>query len=475
MYYKLSPTIALRSFKGVSHCYYRNDKDTASYLNDKEFEFLLLCDGEHDLPEDELTENFLRKKMIVPCEKGDHPSEWSCYKHYDNKYFPKMNFMITGKCNCNCLHCFNAADNAPLMSEWKYEDALDLLDQARDVGIHAFTITGGEPMVHKNFMDIMHAIYERDMIVDELNTNGFFITDEMLDELKSMGCDALIKISFDGIGYHDWMRNHKGAEKITLDAIKRCINHGFRVMAQTQVNAVNYDSLLPTLKLFDEIGVRQVRLIRTTEASRWFQNAGGATLQMDDYYERMLTLAKQVVENNLNIDLMIWLFMRLDNILKSYQITPITCRDGEYRPTAPVCKGTRGMIGVMSNGNLVPCIQMSGSLEELGIRYENVHEHKLKDLITESSYLDAVCTNLHKLRKNCKKCDECKYFKYCCGGCRGIGMICSMDKVEKGYHPDYYGPDLARCLFFSQGWYKKITAAFPDHENLSRAIDLEEE
>ena len=196
---------------------------------------------------------------------------------------------------------------------------------------------------------------------------------------------------------------------------------------------------------------------------------------MDDYYERMLTLAKQVVENNLNIDLMIWLFMRLDNILKTYQITPITCRDGEYRPTAPVCKGTRGMIGVMSNGNLVPCIQMSGSLEELGIRYENVHEHKLKDLITESSYLDAVCTNLHKLRKNCKTCDECKYFKYCCGGCRGIGMICSMDKVEKGYHPDYYGPDLARCLFFSQGWYKKITAAFPDHENLSRAIDLEEE
>ena len=215
MYYKLSPTIALRSFKGVSHCYYRKDKDTASYLNDQEFEFLLLCDGEHDLEGSELTENFLRKKMIVPCEKGDHPTEWSCYRHYDNKYFPKMNFMITGKCNCNCLHCFNAADNAPLMSEWKYEDALDLLDQARDVGIHAFTITGGEPMVHKHFMDIMHAIYERDMIVDELNTNGFFITDEMLDELKSMGCDALIKISFDGIGYHDWMRNHKGAEKIT--------------------------------------------------------------------------------------------------------------------------------------------------------------------------------------------------------------------------------------------------------------------
>ena len=467
MYYRLSPEIALRSFIGVSRCYYKRNADAARYISEYDFSLLLQCDGEHDLDENDDLTRLVNDGMIISCEKGEKPSEWSQYRHIDNKYFPKMNLMITGKCNYNCLHCFNAADNAPIMTEWKYEELLDLLDQARDCGIHAFTITGGEPMVHKHFMDIIRAIYERDMIVDELNTNGFYINDEILEELKALGCDALMKISFDGLGFHDWMRNRKGAEKLTLDAIKLCLAHGFRVMPQTQVNAVNFDSLLPTLELFDNLGIRKVRLIRTTEAVRWFQNAGNATLQMEDYYEKMLWLATQIAKKGLKLEVLMWNFMKLNALEKNYLMEPVLCREGEYRHTLPVCKGNRGMIGVLSNGDLIPCIQMSGTFEELGIKYENIHEHRLKDVLTHSKYLDAVCTNLYKFQKNCKKCQECPYFKYCCGGCRAIGMICSIEKVEKGQHVDYFGADLAKCLFYAHDWYNKIRAALPDYENLS--------
>ena len=94
-----------------------------------------------------------------------------------------MNLMITGKCNYNCLHCFNAADNAPIMSEWSYEEALDLLDQAEACGVNAITITGGEPMLHRRFMDIVKAIYDRGMFVEELNTNGCFIDQQVLGNL----------------------------------------------------------------------------------------------------------------------------------------------------------------------------------------------------------------------------------------------------------------------------------------------------
>ena len=34
-----------------------------------------------------------------------------------------MNWMITGKCNYNCLHCFNASDNSPLVSEFTLSEA----------------------------------------------------------------------------------------------------------------------------------------------------------------------------------------------------------------------------------------------------------------------------------------------------------------------------------------------------------------
>ena len=101
----------------------------------------------------------------------------------DNRYFPAMNWMITGKCNYNCLHCFNAADNAPLQSEWSLGEANRLLNMARECGINGFTITGGEPMLHKNFFDIIEGIYARDMYVYELNTNGIYINAESLGRL----------------------------------------------------------------------------------------------------------------------------------------------------------------------------------------------------------------------------------------------------------------------------------------------------
>ena len=56
-----------------------------------------------------------------------------------------MNWMITGKCNYNCLHCFNASDNSPLMSEFTLEDAEKLLDEAQACGIKSvYTFVGAD-------------------------------------------------------------------------------------------------------------------------------------------------------------------------------------------------------------------------------------------------------------------------------------------------------------------------------------------
>lgn len=50
-------------------------------------------------------------------------------------------------------------------------------------GINAFTITGGKPMCHKSFLPIIEGIYRRGMFVEKINTDGFYITREMLDKM----------------------------------------------------------------------------------------------------------------------------------------------------------------------------------------------------------------------------------------------------------------------------------------------------
>ena len=461
MYFRLNDSVALRSWSDVEYAYYIKGVPYAQPLTGKQAKALLLCDGEHDIEADETVMGLVFRNLIAACEKGEHPSDWSAYKKYENRYFPKMNLMITGKCNYNCLHCFNAADNAPLMTEWTFEELCDLFDQAQECGIHALTITGGEPMVHKRFMDILREIHKRGMFVEELNTNGYYITQKILDEMKEIGCRPLIKISFDGIGFHDWMRNRDGAEKNTLDAMKLCIENGFDVKSQTQVHRKNVQSMMPTARLLNDMGVKEMRIIRTTEVPRWYENAGDACLGMEEYYETMLAFAKEYIGSGMKMDIDIWQYLRLYPGSKSFSIVPVACAEGEYRSTFPGCRGNRGMVAITSSGDVVPCIQMSGTMQHRGMFLGNVHTTRLKELLVSSSYLDCVCSTVGDVRSNCLKCGSCKWFEYCTGGCRALGFLYS------GGTSYILGEDLSKCRFFENGWYEKVSDTLSAWKNQS--------
>ena len=463
MYYRLKDNVGLRRWRYVDRAIYIKDVDHALGATKEEFELLLQCDGEHDLESPYLI-NLLNRNFIEECQKGDHPSEWSLLHEYDNYYFPRMNLMITGKCNLNCLHCFNAKDNAPLNTQLSYEEIINILDQAKDIGVLTFTLTGGEPLVHPRFLDIVRAIYERDMFVFELNTNGLLINQEMLDEFKRLGCNPLIKISFDGVGYHNIIRQHPKAEDMTLKAIKLCIDNGFRVKAQVQVNRKNVDVMMPTAHLLNDMGVYEMRIIRTTEAPRWEKNSPQSTLSIEEYYERMLSFAKEYIHSDMHMIIDIWQFLRLYPTHKMYSLVPIACDKDEFNIRIPMCKGNRGMIAVSSSGEVVPCLQMSGYFIEHGISLGNLFKTPLKELVKESDYLALAMAPLFKQIVENDKCANCKYYKACNGGCPALGLLYS-----KGVN--FYHEDITKCIFFENGWYDKVIKTLKEW-HIERKLDI---
>lgn len=457
MYHRLSDNIALRSWHLVPYAYYVRHQRNAVGLKREEHELLTLCDGQHDLPESQLLSELLARGLIVPCDRGEELTQWQKWRFCDNRYFPAMSWMITGKCNYNCLHCFNAADNARLQSEFTWEEAMRLIEEAAACGINRITITGGEPMVHPRFMDIVREIYRHGMYVGELNTNGAFIDQNVLDELKSIGCVPQIKISFDGVGHHDWLRNREGAEEDALRAIKLCVSNGFSVMAQTNVHRRNVDSMLPTLKLLDSAGVHSTRVIRTTEAPRWVQNAGDACLTITEYYDQMLELLSRYAETDAKMDLHIWQFADVYPRARRYNVRPIAYGEGQYRDSRPVCQGNRGMVAVTSGGELVPCHQMSGYYEQHNDRLGNVKKDGLQKHLQSGKYLREVCTTLGTLREQNAECAACAYFRQCAGGCRAIALGLTGHKL---------GKDPAKCLFFRNGYVEKLRRAMGSYEVL---------
>ena len=57
---------------------------------------------------------------------------------------------------------------------------------------------------------LVDEIRRRNILIPTLYSNGLLITDAFLDELEKRGLHPNIQFSFDGVGYHDWMRGIPG-------------------------------------------------------------------------------------------------------------------------------------------------------------------------------------------------------------------------------------------------------------------------
>lgn len=303
------------------------------------------------------------------------------------------------------------------------------------------------------FFEILERIYKRDMFVDEINTNGHFINRHTLTRMKKLGIHPMIKISFDGIGHHDRLRNRKGAEEETLKAIRLCREEGVKVMVQTNVHRNNLDTLPETAKLVDSLGVRMMRIIRTTEAQRWIHNGGNATLEITEYYDHMLEFAIQYMKTDCNMEVILWQFMNLWPASGSYALVPVRYKTNDYRDSVPVCKGARGKIAIAANGNVFPCHQMSGYYEQHKDVLGNVKIDSLQAILQDSRYLCEVCTTVDKIKEHDRKCANCKFFEHCAGGCRAIALAFTGDKLAA---------DPSKCRFFEGGYYEKVVAAMPN-------------
>ena len=455
MYYRLNDDYALRAWKFVNHALFCRLRPDPIRTDEMVFDLLLRCDGEHDLEESDVLTGLRNRGIVSPCDKGDAPSEWSRFREYGHRFVPSMNLMITGKCNYNCRHCFNAADNAERMSEWSWDDLMDLFDQAADCGFHSITLTGGEPMLYPRFMNAVREIYRRNMVLEKLTTNGYFLSKEVLEEFTRLGCRPQIKISFDGLGYHDRMRGRAGAEERTLDAFRLCAEKGFSTMAQVQVNRENLDTLRDTLIKLEEIGVNTARLIRTTAVPRWVKNAPDGSVPMEDYFEMMLDLADWYLSGEHTMDVVIWQYLCLFPKKKACSVIPVRSKDGEYHPTRPVCQGNRTMMAVTCEGDVVPCLQIGGTAVELGYKPESLKQRRLAEILSGGQWLNEVCANHYKLRQMNAQCDACPWFRLCAGGCRALAMLGS---VETGGGLNYFASDPVACLFFKGGWLERVKA-----------------
>lgn len=88
-------------------------------------------------------------------------------------------FELTPRCNFSCRMCY-VHENAEPEKELTAEEWIALGQTARDAGMLFLLLTGGEPMLRKDFAQIYTSLRKLGLMIS-INTNGSLLTDELFE------------------------------------------------------------------------------------------------------------------------------------------------------------------------------------------------------------------------------------------------------------------------------------------------------
>lgn len=95
------------------------------------------------------------------------------------------NFELTARCNFNCPMCYVHMNENQIRECGKKEltakEWLDIAQKARDMGMIFVLLTGGEPLMRKDFFEIYEGMKKMGLYIS-INTNGSLLKGEILEK-----------------------------------------------------------------------------------------------------------------------------------------------------------------------------------------------------------------------------------------------------------------------------------------------------
>jgi MoaA/NifB/PqqE/SkfB family radical SAM enzyme len=155
----------------------------------------------------------------------------------NGEFLPLIAIAYDTVCNLKCKHCCieNMNYDAPVLT---IEHVRDLANQADELGIAQMNLAGGEPLMFKEFDNLIEAINPNKFYIG-LDTNGLLINEKTAEHLKEIGVDK-VKVSIDSIdeNIHNDIRNAK-VYKRAIESIFVSKKAGLHAIVNTVATNIN--------------------------------------------------------------------------------------------------------------------------------------------------------------------------------------------------------------------------------------------
>ena len=454
MFYRLKDNFVLRGYEKLPYAIIDTKTGEALFLNAETMGAVELCNGNCDLslplvPDKvrEIVSDGVKNGIIEPCEPGHGLNKNQEYRKYPARYIRQAHWSITGKCNYRCKHCFLSAPDAKL-GEFPHDTIMNIVQQLGDCGVMNVSLTGGEPLIRPDFMEIVDALLERNIRIRTIYSNGALVNEALLRELEARNIHPEFNMSFDGVGWHDWLRGVKGAEDIVNRAFALCRDRGFPTGSEMCIHQHNKHTLRESIRHLGSLGVRSLKTVPVDDIGEWRKHGYGKAIELKELFQLYLDYIPQYYEDGMPLSIMLGGFFCANPREPEYFSIP--SYKTEHDPdTLCLCGHARMVMYISPEGRVLPCMSLSAM--DFQENFPLITEKGLAQCITDSFYMKVIDTRASEYFALNEVCKSCKYSMCCYGGCRA-------DALGTG-DGDFMGRSPSTCELFRGGWADKIVEA----------------
>ncbi len=332
--------------------------------------------------------------------KKDHLKLLADYRRqlYHNPVLKYLFLELTLRCNERCLHCGSSCGDVESieLSFAQYQKILEDVRADFDIKKFQLCITGGEPLLRKDFFDILG--YANDLGYNwGMTSNATLIDKEKAHLLRECGMKT-ISVSIDGLKEsHDAFRQTPGGYDKAMKGIEALIEEGgFKAIQVTTVlNHSNMNELDALYDIFKDMDIDSWRVIGIEPMGRALQYP--ELLMTADDYKRLFDFIRE---------------KRMEDMPVTYGCSHFLGYkyEREVRDHYFICNAGIYTASILSNGDICGCLDIERRPEMI---QGNILKDNLKD-VWENRFA-FFRKGLDEMSKECSSCSE---KEFCAGGAR---------------------------------------------------------
>ena len=280
-------------------------------------------------------------------------------------------YELTHRCDLHCPHCYVAPSQRG--DELTTAEALGVLDQMAEMGVLVLAVTGGEPTVRRDFMEILRGALDRRFVV-VLKTNAASLGD---DEVRRMADWGLFELN--ASLYHTDSRQHDrfvgraGAWEGTVAALRAFRGAGRNVRVSIMAMGWNLDAVIALEQMCESEGWRHA-----------------VDFRIEPRNDGSLEPARHRADANGLVDLV------SRSAFLRRRLRPRA--DGASSAGPMMCGADTGLV-IQPDGTVIPCVSLAG------FRLGNVRDNKLAEIWRDSAERRAGLRLRWGDQPRCSGCD----------------------------------------------------------------------